>query len=220
MLFRSYLNAFEFVEGEEVITKETGIKATIATKYTVAKNITQNYNFDNGQRMTLYDYGRIIRKDNVNAPTKRITIIFQNYTIDSNDTGEFITVNSYPESAYDMDVPYFDNNRLSDYIDIRPKVAPYDPSTATLSPFEFSTRKFDTAGTYSKYILAPDENLSLTYSYYLGRIDRLLLNPDGTFEVSQGTPADNPIAPLLKENTLDIAKKEKEATGRVKRFNK
>jgi flagellar basal body rod protein FlgC len=201
-----YLNTFEFVEGEVVVSKETGITATITTKFTVGKNITQNYNFDNGQRATLYDYGRIIRKNNVVAPTKKIEIIFQYYSIDSNDTGEFVTVNSYPESSYNMDIPYYENNRVSDYIDIRPRVDVYNPSTATLSPFEFSTRRFDGAGTYSKYILAPDENLSLSYSYYLGRVDRLLLNPDGTFEVSQGIPADNPIPPLLKANTLDIAK--------------
>jgi hypothetical protein len=201
-----YLNAFEFVEGEEIISKETNISAKIITKYTVSKNITQNYTFDNGQRATLYDYGRIIRKNNVNAPSKKITAIFQYYSIDSIDTGEFITVNSYPESSFDMDIPFYENVRVTDYIDIRPRVDVYNPSTATLSPFEFSTRRFDGAGTYSKYVLAPDENLSLSYSYYLGRIDRLLLNPDGTFEVAKGVPADNPIAPLLKVNTLDIAK--------------
>jgi hypothetical protein len=31
------------------------------------------------------------------------------------------------------------------------------------------------------------------------------LNPDGTFEVTKGIPSENPIPPIIKSNTLDIA---------------
>ncbi len=199
-----YLNAFAFEVGESVEGEESKVKSVVVEKYSGDKNITQSYLLDNGQRPYFYDYGRIVRKSKVAEPTKKIKIIFQNYVINSGDTGEFITANSYDVERFKHDVPLFDNIRLTDYIDIRPRVAPYTLSSR--SPFEFSERNFASDGQYSKYIIAPDENLSLNYSYYQGRVDLLSLNPDGTFEVIQGIPSDFPIAPTKKENSLDIAR--------------
>lgn len=198
-----HLNTFQFIEGERIIGSDTSTSATIELKFNGSKNITQNYLLDNGQRETFYDYGRIIRKKNVNEPLRSLKIVFQNYTIDPTDTGEFITVNSYPSDSFKHDVDIFGGYRLTDQIDIRPRVAPYVNSAK--SPFEFSSRSFASDGQYSKYILAPDENIIVSYDYYLGRIDRVLLNSDGTFEVTQGIPSDNPVPPSIKANTLDIA---------------
>lgn len=198
-----YLNTFQFVEGERVIGNESSTQATIETKTNGSKNVTQNYLLDDGQRDTYYDYGRIVKKQNVAEPSKSLKVIFQNYTIDSNDTGEFITVNSYPADGFKHNVSIFNGSRLTDQIDIRPRVAPYIANSK--SPFEFSSRTFDSDGQYSKYILAPDENIVVSYSYYQGRVDRVLLNSDGTFEVTQGIPSDNPNPPPIKANTLDIA---------------
>lgn len=95
------------------------------------------------------------------------------------------------------------NSRLTDYIDIRPRVAPYTLSSK--SPFEFDARNFANDGQYSRYILAPGKSIITSYSYYVSRIDRVFLNQDGTFEVSKGLPAERPSPPALKANVLDIA---------------
>jgi len=199
-----YLNSFRFSVDEVIKGRESTTQATVVAISAGSKNITKNFSADTGQRDTIYDYGRIIRKKNVIAPKRRIKVVFQNYTIDSNDTGEFITANSYSAENYKHDVYLWNGERLTDFIDIRPRVAEYSTSS-TKSPFEFSARNFASDGQYSKYILAPDETLVTTITYYLGRIDRVFLNPDGTFEVSQGTPSDTPVPPLLKANALDIA---------------
>jgi hypothetical protein len=197
-----YLNTFQFAIDEVIEGKDTKTQAIITNLTTGGKNITQNYLFDDGQRDTYYDYGRLVRKKNVEEPKKKLKIIFQNFTIDASDTGEFITVNSYSKEQFKNDVLYYQNSRLTDFIDIRPRVAPYVLSSR--SPFEFDSRKFDSDGQYSKYILVPGENIVTTYSYYVGRIDRVFLNPDGTFEVSQGIP--NSLVPSpLKSNSLDIS---------------
>jgi hypothetical protein len=198
-----YLNTIQFALNEVVVGQESNEESIIIDKTIGDKNITQNFIFDNGQRDTYYDYSRIIRKNNVEAPSKKIRIIFQNYTIDASDTGEFITANSYNIDNFKHDVPFYNNSRLTDYIDIRPRVAPYTASS--YSPFEFSARNFASDGQYSKYILCPGENIVLSYSYYLGRIDRVFLNSDGTFDVAQGIPSDNPLPPPLKANSLDIS---------------
>jgi hypothetical protein len=198
-----YLNTFKFAEDEVILSKESNIQALIIDKTLGDNNITQNFSFDNGQRDTILDYSRIIRKKNVIEPSRKIKIVFQNYTIDASDTGEFVSVNSYQIENFKHDIPYFNNLRLTDYIDLRPRVAPYIPSNR--SPFEFNSRNFAADGQYSNYILAPEENLILTYSYYLPRIDVVFLNQDGTFEVVQGTPAEIPQVPAFKANAFDVA---------------
>jgi len=198
-----YLNTFEFSEGEVINGKDSKTQAQISSKTIGDKNITQNFLLDNGHRDTIYDYSRITRKSNVVEPTKKLKVVFQNYTIDSTDTGEFITANSYPADGFKNDVPLYKNSRLTDYIDIRPRVAPYVLSSK--SPFEFGARNFANDGQYSKYILAPGKSIITSYSYYLSRIDRVFLNQDGTFEVSEGLPAERPSPPALKSNVLDIA---------------
>jgi hypothetical protein len=198
-----YLNTFKFSSDEIIVGKESNVQASIISKTLGDSNITQNFLFDDGQRDTILDYSRIIRKKNVIEPSRKIKVIFQNYSIDQSDTGEFVSVNSYPAENFKYDVPNYRNIRLTDYIDIRPRVAPYTPSFK--SPFEFDSRNFAADGQYSNYILAPDENLILSYSYYLPRIDVVFLDQDGTFEVVQGTPADVPQLPEFKVNAFDIA---------------
>jgi len=198
-----YLNTIQFATDELIVGEDSKEESLIFAKTFGDKNITQNFIFDDGQRDTFYDYSRIIRKSNIQEPSRKLKIIFQNYTIDSSDTGEFITANSYPTINFKHDVSLYENARLTDYIDIRPRVAPY--ITSTKSPFEFSARNFASDGQYSEYTLCPGENLILSYSHYVGRIDRVFLNSDGTFDVVQGNPSSSPLPPPLKSNSLDIA---------------
>jgi len=198
----AYLNNITFEIGEIIEGEKSKIQSAISDKTIGDKNITQNFILDDGQRDHYYDYGRIIRKSNVTPPSKKIKIIFQNYTIDSSDTGEFITVNSYPVDGYKHDIPTYSGVRLSDIIDIRPRVSQYTLSSK--SPFEFDSRKFDSDGQYSKYSFVSNENLLINYSYYQGRIDLINLNSDGIFEVVQGIPSDFPVPPQKRSNCLDI----------------
>jgi hypothetical protein len=197
-----YLNTFQFAVDEVIEGKDSKTQAIITNLTIGSKNVTKNYLLDDGQRDTYYDYSRIVRKTNVEEPKGRLKVVFQNYTIDSSDTGEFITVNSYAKERYKNDVPLYGNSRLTDFIDIRPRVAPYTDTSK--SPFEFSSRKFDVDGQYSRYTLVPGENIISSYSYYVGRIDRVFLNPDGTFDASQGIPG-SLVPPPLKANALDIS---------------
>jgi hypothetical protein len=198
-----YLNTFQFLEGEQIKTKQSEITANITKNIFGDKNITQNYSLDDGQTQSIYDYSKIVRKNNNTIPTKALKIVFQSYTIDSNDTGEIISANSYSVDRFKHDVPSLVNRRLSDFIDIRPRVAEY--STSQYSPFDFRARNFAADGQYSKYVLAPNENIILSFSYYLPRVDKVLLSPNGTFELAMGLPSENPTAPETKAGTLDIA---------------
>jgi hypothetical protein len=198
-----YLNSIQFNKDELVTTNKSNVSFRITFIEKESKNITQNYSLDDGQTDSYYDYSKIVLKDDLSAPIRQIKVVFQNYTIDESDTGEFLTVNSYSQASYKYDIPTFQNQRLSDFIDIRPRVSPYVLSDTC--PFEFNARVFENPGQYSKYILAPLEDLTVSYQHYLPRIDKIFLFADGTFECVKGISSQNPVEPEDKSEALDIA---------------
>ena len=202
-----YLNTKQFANEEVIAGDKSKITAKITGKtITTSKDISQNFYLDDGQRSTHYDYARLIRKENTISPTGQLKVVFQNYTINSGDTGEFIAINSYSSGSFKYDVPLYDNRRASDYIDIRPRVSPFVLGENSLSPFEFSSRNFNGEGQYSKYTLCPDENLIISYSYYLPRVDLIVLEQDGNFRVINGIPNEVPTTPNTPPNVFAIAK--------------
>ena len=134
-----YLNENIFSVGEKVTFEESQISGTVDSIQVGDKNIRTNFILDEGQRSEYLDFSRLIRKPQVSAPTKQITIIYNNYTIDSSDVGDFVGVNSYDKDRYGDDISSVDGISLSDVIDLRPRVAPY---SGTKSPFEYESRIF------------------------------------------------------------------------------
>ena len=200
-----YLNENRFSLGERVYSEETNIAGFIDSIVIGDKNIKDNYLLDNGQRPEYYDYARIIRKTAVSAPTKKIKVIYNNYSIDSSDDGDFVTVDSYDADRYSKDIPLIDGYRNTDIIDLRPRVVQFNPVTATKSPFEFESRLFSANANSSNFIFAKDKALNLSYDYYLPRIDKLFLTKDGAFVVNQGVPSLSPKAPNTLDSGLEIA---------------
>ena len=198
-----YLNSNQFIPGEVVSSKDSGITGTCNVVLTGDKNITLNYRLDNGQRLNYYDFSRIEKIDDNYSPTKKIKIVFQNYNVQSSDSGDVYTVDSYPIEDY-SNISTLNGNRLSDLVDIRPRVSSYDTSS-TSSPFEFESRIFNGSGQSSQYQLAPNETFVTSFSYYQPRIDKLLLSKDGNFQLQKGIPADFPSAPKNAEGLLEIA---------------
>lgn len=196
-----YLNENIFSVGETVTFEESQISGIVDTIQVGDKNIRTNFILDEGQRSEYLDFSRIIRKPQISAPTKQITIIYNNYTIDSSDAGDFVGVNSYDKDRYADDISSVDGISLSDVIDLRPRVAPY---SGTKSPFEYESRLF-TGENSSKNIFAQQKAINLSYDYYLPRIDRLFLTKEGSFIVNKGVPSLQPKLPNSLDSCLEIA---------------
>ena len=197
-------NSSRFQVNETVTFKESGITATITTLDAGDNNITTNYTFDNGQRETIYDYSRIIRKSSSKEPTRKIKVVFESAGFSSSDTGDLTTASSYEQFDY-CDIPTINGIRTTDIIDIRPRVSGFTVTTSSLSPFEFNARNFTESGNSASSILASDESILFDYSYYLPRVDKIYLTKDGVFQLNKGEPADNPQPPIDIEDALDIA---------------
>ena len=196
-----YLNENIFSVGEKVTFEESQISATVDSIQVGDKNIRTNFILDEGQRPEYLDFSRIIRKSQISAPTKQITIIYNNYTIDSSDAGDFVGVNSYDKDRYGDDISSVDGISLSDVIDLRPRVASY---SGTKSPFEYESRLF-TGENSSKNVFAQQKAINLSYEYYLPRIDRLFLTKEGSFIINKGVPSLQPKLPNNLDSCLEVA---------------
>lgn len=198
-----YLNNKLFEIGETITFEESGITAVVASINLGSRNITDSYILDTGSRKSYYDFSRIIRKDTASTPTKGIRILFNSYSIDSNDSGTFVNVNSYNPDLYER-LPFLNGVRVSDILDFRPRVASYNTSS-TISPFDFNSRVFSETNSSSSSIIAKDSSILISYDYYLPRIDKLFLNKSGEFKLLSGIPSVFPTEPDNLDKSLEIA---------------
>ena len=200
-----YKNDILFQEGEVINSQESNISAVVTTLDSPSFDISTNYTFVSGQKETIYDFGKIKRKSDSTDPSKRLKIYFSNGYFDSTDDGDITTVESYKQFDYAKDLSSINGASVSDIIDIRPRVSSYTVSESSRSPLEFFGRSFNASGNSASNILASDESILTTFSYYLGRIDRIYLSKDGNFQVKYGTPSDRPEKPEPVDDALEIA---------------
>ena len=199
-----YIKANEnnFLVGEQIIFEESGISAEIDLIKAGDKNITESFDLDSGYREQYIDFSRILRKNNFSIPNKKIRIIYNNYTIPSNDSGDLVSINSYDSDRYKTDLPKTSELIASDYIDFRPAVSKY---SGNLSPFEAKSRVFSVESNSTPHILSKNSTVNINYDYYLPRIDKLFLYRDGSFVITKGVPSVNPSSPATLDDSLEIA---------------
>lgn len=149
-----------------------------------------DYTFDNGQRDAYYDHGTIT--NNSNIPKNNIVVVFDYFT-HSGGQG-FFTLNSYADVDY-TNIPSFTSKlygktyNLRDVIDFRPR------RTDGIGQTGFDTFQ----------LTQPLENVYVNYSYYLSRIDKIVLQKNGQFKIARGVSSYiNPVEPADVPNTLTL----------------
>ena len=158
-----YLNSEKLTSTEDVTFSESKIKTNIELitpgKY---NDITNSYNLNKGQKNQYYDYSKIVRNNNTPEPSKKLLIVFDYYSVPSNDSGDVFTVLSYDAERFTHDVPFISPRsvRSSDTLDFRPRVPVFVGISS--SPFDFSSRTIQPTR-----ILSPNESSLLGYEYYL-----------------------------------------------------
>lgn len=200
-----YLTPQTFTVGESVTFEESNIVSNIQ-QVTVGNylNITNRYDLDKGQREQYYDYSRIVRKINFPEPTRKLLVVYNYYSVPSNDLGDLYTVESYAQERFTTDIPILRNSlRSTDTLDFRPRVSEFASSTS--SPFSFSSRNFGSSGNNPTLVVTPNESSLVGYSYYLPRIDKLVLDSLGNFSLIKGVSALDPKEPTNIESAMDIA---------------
>ena len=199
-----YTNDTLFSKEERAVFQSSGIVGTVSIIQEGDKKISRSFRLDNGQRPEFYDYGRIVRKEGEQAPSKRITIVFDHYVIDG-EVGDFATASSYSPDEYEDDMSQYKGRALSDYIDARPRVIDYATSNSS-SPFEYGQRNFAVTGDKPSVVIG-DDVITFSYSHYLARIDKIFLSKDGNFEIKKGAPAalNDVVPPVSPHGSFNVA---------------
>ena len=202
-----FLSQDRFEVGELVSFQESNIQTNLQQitegNY---KDVTKSYTLDAGQREQFYDYSRIVRNKGVKASNKKLLIIFDKFVVPADDKGDFYTANSYDEETYRDGMPLLRNGtvRASDTLDFRPRVA--DFTSTTSSPFAYESRDFAAVGSTPTLVVSPNESMTLGYNFYVGRKDRVVLDPEGNFSILFGAPAEDPALPSASDASLELAR--------------
>ena len=200
------LNQNTFDVGEKVKLEKSGVTASVTATTSGDRNVKNQFELDPNIKSTYYDFSFIKRKKGFEAPTNRLKIVFKNFFVTSDDVGDFYTASSYPSGSEKL-IPFDQNTQrfVSDLVDIRPRVAGYNVSS-TISPFDFASRSFASQENNIPDPFVPDENLVVSYDYYLPRTDKLFVTKNGEFEYIQGVPSDDPKPPQQIADAIEVAK--------------
>ena len=158
---------------------------TASSNPDITKDITDWFDFDDGQRDTHYDVATLTRKEGYPVPTGAVRIIFDYFSHSDGTAGDYFTVNSYSDVQY-KDIPYFISTNgvqaLADVIDFRPRIDDEGAgfSSASASRTELPKIGFET---------------TTSYSYYLPRKDKLAIDIDGKFFAINGIASLDPQDP-------------------------
>ena len=200
-----YKNDIVFKEGENIVSSESAIEGVIQTLDAASFEVSSNFIFNDGQEGTIYNIGVLKRKADIAEPSKQLKVYFSNGYFQSTDDGDITTVESYKTFDFTKEIIAVQNRRSTDLIDIRPRVSDYTVAESTRSPLEFLGRSFNATGNSAANVLASDESILTTFSYYLGRIDRIFLTKEGAFQVKYGEPSERPVKPESVDNAIEIA---------------
>jgi hypothetical protein len=160
------------------VKMKSGTFASPGSTYSI--DITDRFDFDSGQRSTHYDVARLILKASYSAPSAPIEVTFEYF---SHSTGDYFTVNSYPNNVAYEAIPYFNGSPLRDSIDFRPRI---------------SDDGVDFSGSGSSVSLAPKRGIDIRtdYTYHLARKTKIAIDFNGQFFAINGVPSLNPGDPL------------------------
>jgi hypothetical protein len=196
-----YLNENRFSVGESVTFEDSDINTEVESIINGSyKNITSSFSLNRGQKEGYYDYSRLVKNKGVQEPSKQLLVVFDHYTVPSNDSGDVFTIDSYDEERYENDIPRIRGEiRATDTLDFRPRVNVFDPSVTTdRSPFDFNQRT-TSFNNLPVRLLSPGEGSVISQSFYLPRIDKIYLNDNGKYIVDKGISSKNPKAPSTKK---------------------
>ena len=197
-----YLNDNQFAVGEVVKFEESSIES-ILQGITVGNFVdrTDNYLLDKGHKEQYCDYSKIVRKSGSAIPSKKLLIIYDQYQVASGNSGDLFTVNSYTKERYSKDIPFVGFDRASDILDYRPRVSTFTPS-GDKSPFAFTSRSFDST---NPFIITPNESSLIGFNYYLGRIDKVVIDKDESAIVVRGESSEFPQQPSVNTDAMEVA---------------
>jgi hypothetical protein len=158
--------------------------------------------FDDGQRDTHYTNGRV-RYIGAAALTGTISVEYEYYARFGGDIlsrrAVMYTADSYSSNnnsvgtLYD-DIPSYNGVKLSDVVDFRHDLV-YATTAGALGSIATNSNKL---------VLDPNTPISALVTFYLPRIDKVVVNSGSQFSIVQGVPSLTPVEPSSPKNAMTL----------------
>ena len=185
-------------------------------------DFVEQFTFFNGQTDNYYGHSKLI-KNNTSVDTTNKKILVKLSYLDPNYAGSqstYFAVDSYPADEltaanpnfYTYEIPVHQavgkyNVDLRDAIDFRPYIENTSADATTIATAtENPTSDFNLRTVSGGYQFPmPRETFSTDGEYWLGRVDRLVINEDGVVSNVEGQPKANPVPPIYNPGVMLIA---------------
>jgi Domain of unknown function (DUF4815) len=169
-----------------ILTKTDGVR--LVSVSAGGNDVTAFYNFDGGQRDTVYDFARLVAKSG--APSSgSVTVTYEYF---AHSPGDYFCKNSYSGIDYGSIPSYqYTNGKqvfLGSVVDFRRSV---------------TSVGIDYADGFASQAKVNSEIIT-DYTTYLGRYDKIIVDKFGLFSVKQGIPSSNPTPPSDVDNALTL----------------
>ena len=156
-------------------------------------DITANYTFSNGQTAYAYNRGTLTLKPGASSPSGSVTITYSYYQ--HSVSGDFFTIDSYPEGILDNNVVFVSNSsgeryNLAACLDFRPSVGENGEFTGT--------------GSKRNDLIISETTFNSSLQFYVPRIDTLVVNSAGKISTISGIPSEEPRAPNVPKNQFPL----------------
>lgn len=160
-------------------------------------DVTDHYEFDNGQRKTHYEHASIKLKRGYSSPSGKLYVQYRYLKHSSAPSPQnygLFTVDSYLKTGSNMtyeDISKYSNKEDGKLISLR--------SSLDFRP----TRVIASTSLSGAMNPDPDSVATFDYEYYLNRMDRIVVKPSGEFSVIEGKSAVSPQpAPVQGQDML------------------
>lgn len=150
-------------------------------------DVTDRYSVDDGQRGEYYDHGGVTLTGTAPTTNDYLVVVYKNFTHSGNG---FLSRNSY--SIDYEDIPVFEDPATGEEIELRDSI-------------DFRPRRVDGGTGFEGGLIAdPEGTFNSDYTYYLGRIDKVIATANQEFVVKQGVPAVYPKVPTDLSNGMSL----------------
>ena len=195
-----YLNANRFTIGENIKFNESSIEYAQQVVNGNYVDRTDNYILDQGHTKQISDYSRIVRKEGSAIPAKRLLIIFDQYEVPTGNKGDLFTVNSFTSDRYSRDIADITGDRATDILDLRPRVKDLlQQMRHHLHSLVVNLKR------QIPFVITPNESSIIGYSFYLPRIDKLVIDEYEQVKLIKGESSESPSPPTEVGNAMEIA---------------
>ena len=184
------------VGGEINLGKADVFEVTrIRTKDSNGADITNKFEFDNGQRDNFYARGRLVLKSGFSAPTDKVFVRYKHFN--HGVSGDFFAINSYTGQV-DYDKIPSHRTANGNLISLR--------NVLDFRPVQDSDGEFVNTGTGARVNEFPEVNSTTQadITYYLHRATTLTLNEEGILKLVYGTDDFSPVPPQLPNSVMPL----------------